>query len=115
MSGAFRYSTGRRTISCVLGEDLLKVSYHHVASKELQLGVAVETDMRSHDSKAEIHYKFDLKQVDAIFHGTINSKTSIGAVIEKKLLPIPGATLLLSAFFNHKNQKLLVGIGLNVE
>ena len=115
MSGALRYSNGRQTICSVLSEDGLQVSYHHVASNDLQLGVHFGTDLRTHKSEASIFYKLNIPRMDATFYGLVKSESSVGALLEKQLLPIPGAKLQLSAFLNHKKQNLLVGIGLNID
>ncbi|XP_015591642.1 mitochondrial import receptor subunit TOM40 homolog 1-like [Cephus cinctus] len=114
MSGAFRYSTGRTTLSGTLGEAGLHLCYHQKASEQLQLGVELETNMRTHESVATIVYRVDVDYADLVFRGYVNSETTVAAVLEKKLYPIPESSLVLSAMLNHAKQQFRVGIGINI-
>lgn len=114
MCAAFRHSTGSSTLSGTVGEAGIHVCYHRKASEQLQLGVEIETNTRIQESIGTIVYQVDIPYADFIFKGFVNSETSVGAVFEKKLYPIPEASLIISGFLNHKKQQFRVGIGLNV-
>jgi mitochondrial import receptor subunit TOM40 len=114
MCAAFRHSTGPTTLSATFGEAGIHVCYHRKASEQLQLGVEIETNTRIHESVGAIVYRVDIPYADFVCRGFVNSETSVGAVFEKKLYPIPEASLIISGFLNHKKQQFRVGIGLNV-
>ncbi|XP_011639518.1 mitochondrial import receptor subunit TOM40 homolog 1-like [Pogonomyrmex barbatus] len=114
MCAAFRHSTGPTTLSATFGEAGIHVCYHRKASKQLQLGVEIETNTRIHESVGTIVYRVDIPYADFVCRGFVNSETSVGAVFEKRLHPISEATLIISGFLNHKKQQFRVGIGLNV-
>ncbi|XP_076374343.1 mitochondrial import receptor subunit TOM40 homolog 1 [Megalopta genalis] len=114
MCAAFRYSTGLTTLSGTLGEAGLHLCYHHKASSQLELGVELETNMRTHHSVATIVYQMNVPYADLVFRGIVNSKTTVGAVFEKRLYPIPESSLVISSLLNHSKQQFRVGIGLNI-
>lgn len=114
MCVAFRYSTGPTTLSATFGEAGIHVCYHRRASEQLQLGVEIETNARIRESIGTIVYRLDVPYADFVFRGFVNSETSIGAVFEKRLCPIPEASLIVSGFLNHRKQQFRLGIGLNV-
>ncbi|XP_011300497.1 mitochondrial import receptor subunit TOM40 homolog 2 [Fopius arisanus] len=111
---ALRYSTGLQTFSATIGNAGLHFCYHHKASQQLQLGVELETSLASHDSSAGIFYQLDVPDADIVFRGMVNTKLTVGGVLEKKLYPIPDSSLILSVMLNHGTQHFQVGIGLNV-
>lgn len=114
MAGAFRYSTGKETLSATLGYAGLRACYHHKASQQLQIGVEFQTKFQKQDSTGTIYYQFDIPHADIIFMGYIDTTTTVAALLEKKLHPVPGASLLLSCQLNHIQNNLHVGIGLNI-
>ncbi|XP_032691416.1 mitochondrial import receptor subunit TOM40 homolog 1-like isoform X2 [Odontomachus brunneus] len=114
MCAAFRHSTGPTTLSATFGEAGVHVCYHRQASKQLKLGVEIETNTRIHESIGTIVYQIDVPYADFVFRGFVNSETTMGAVFEKKLYPIPKALLVISGFLNHKKQQFRVGIGMNI-
>ncbi|EFN83307.1 Mitochondrial import receptor subunit TOM40-like protein [Harpegnathos saltator] len=114
MCAAFRHSTGPTTLSATIGEAGIHVCYHRQASKQLQLGVEIETNTRIHESIGTIAYRVDIPYADFVFRGFVNSETTVGAVFEKKLYPIPEALLVISGLLNHRKHQFRVGIGLNI-
>ncbi|XP_008553163.1 mitochondrial import receptor subunit TOM40 homolog 1-like [Microplitis demolitor] len=114
MTFAARYSSGARTLAATFGQVGLHVSYHHRASQQLQLGVELESNLRTLDSTATLIYELDVPHADMIFRGLVNTETTIGGVFEKKLYPMPETSLVLSGMLNHRKQQLRVGIGLNI-
>ncbi|XP_076239637.1 mitochondrial import receptor subunit TOM40 homolog 1 [Calliopsis andreniformis] len=114
MCVAFRYSTGPTTLSATLGLAGLHVCYHRKASPQLELGVELETNVRTHHSIATIVYQVNVPYADMIFRGIVNSETSVGGVFEKKLYPISESSLVISGLLNHSKQQFRVGVGLNI-
>ncbi|XP_031845569.1 mitochondrial import receptor subunit TOM40 homolog 1 [Nomia melanderi] len=114
MSVALRYSTGPTTLSSTIGEAGLHVCYHHKASSQLELGVELETNVRTHHSIATIVYRMNVPYADLTFRGIVNSETTVGAVFEKRLYPIPESSLIISGLLNHSKQQFRVGVGLNI-
>ncbi|KOC69074.1 Mitochondrial import receptor subunit TOM40 like protein 1 [Habropoda laboriosa] len=114
MCMAFRYSTGPITLSGTLGEAGLHLCYHRKASSQLELGVELETNTRTHHSIATIVYQVNVPYADLIFRGIVNSESTVGGLFEKKLYPIPQSSLIISGLLNHNKQQFRVGIGLNI-
>ncbi|XP_033224498.1 mitochondrial import receptor subunit TOM40 homolog 1-like [Belonocnema kinseyi] len=114
MSLAFRYSTGRKTLSTTVGEAGVHVCFHMKASHQFQIGVEIETNFRTHESEAAIVYQMDLPHSDLIFRGLVNSESTVSAVIEKKLHPFVDSALQISGLYNHKKEQFRIGVGLNV-
>lgn len=114
MCVAFRHSTGLTTLSGTIGEAGLHFCFHRKASSQLELGVELETNLRTQQSIATIVYQVNVPYADLIFRGIVNSETTVGGVFEKKLYPIPESSLIISGLLNHKNQQFRVGVGLNI-
>ena len=114
MSFAFRYSTGPKTLSATLGQAGFHVCYHMKASHQLQLGVELETNMRTHESEGAFVYQVDLPYSNLIFRGLVNSERTVSAVIEKRLQPLADSSLIISGLYNHKKEQFRVGVGLSV-
>lgn len=111
---AFRHSTGLATLSGTIGEAGLHLCYHRKSSSQLELGVELETNTRTHQSIATIVYQVNVPYADLVFRGIVNSETTVGGVFEKKLYPIPESSLVTSILLNHKKQQFRVGVGLNI-
>lgn len=109
-----RYSTGRSTLSATCGTAGVAVCYHLKASRNLQLGIDTETNLRLHDSLATVLFQVDHPRADMVFRGFVNSKWMIGASLEKKLYPIPESSLVISGLLHQKTQRFRVGVGLNI-
>lgn len=114
MCVALRYSTGPTTLSGTLGEAGLHICYHRRASPQLELGVELETNTRTHHSIATIVYQVNVPYADLVFRGIVNSEVTVGGMFEKKLYPIPESSLVISGLLNHKKQQFRVGVGLNI-
>ncbi|OAD62413.1 Mitochondrial import receptor subunit TOM40 like protein 1 [Eufriesea mexicana] len=111
---AFRHSTGLTTLSGTIGEAGLHLCYYRKASSQLELGVELETNTRTHQSIATIVYQVNEPSADLIFRGIVNSETTVGGVFEKRLYPIPESSLIISVLLNHKEQHFRVGVCLNI-
>ncbi|KAG7213890.1 hypothetical protein KM043_003096 [Ampulex compressa] len=114
MSAAFRYDTGRTAVSGTMGGAGLHLCCYRKASRQLQLGVEIETNTRTLESIGTMAYQVDVPYADLTFRGIANSRASVAGVFEKKLHPIPESTLSISAMLNHRKQQFRIGIGLNV-
>lgn len=99
------------TLSGTLSGSSAHVCYYHKGSENLQLGVEVETNLRMQESSASFGYQIDLPKANLVFRGTIDSNLIVGAVMEKKLDPLP-FTLLMSGMINHTKNQSRFGLGL---
>lgn len=128
----FRYQTEYWTASGTVGAAGVHLCYYQKASKQLQLGVELETNFRLQESVASIGYQVDLPRNDLVFRGEkrviissfefcknksipghVDSHWSVGAVLEKRLNPMP-FTIALSGIMNHSKNQFRVGVGLMV-
>lgn len=114
IAGALRYSTGFRTLSATFGKAGVRLCYHHKQSQQLQMGVEFKSNWRTRESEARIVYQLDMPLADLVFQGFVDTNWRVGAVFEKKLYPIPEASLAISGLIDHTKQNVNVGIGLNI-
>lgn len=110
----------------------MHLCYYQKASKQLQVGVELESNFRLQESVASIGYQVDLPRNDLVFRGKVffkqlrilpkfffsipghvDSNWSIGAVLEKRLNPMP-FTIALSGLMNHSKNQFRVGVGLMI-
>ncbi|XP_012274552.1 mitochondrial import receptor subunit TOM40 homolog 1 [Orussus abietinus] len=111
LSAVGRYTNGDSTISGTLGSAGCHVCFHQKASQEIQVGVELEINSRIQESTATIAYQVDLPKADLVFKGSVDSNWTIGAVLEKKLQPLP-FTFALSGMINHNKHQFRLGCGL---
>ncbi|XP_045464289.1 mitochondrial import receptor subunit TOM40 homolog 1-like [Harmonia axyridis] len=111
LSAAAKYSTDLYQVSGTLGVSGVHLCYYQKASKQLQIGVELEANHRMQESVASIGYQVDLPKSELVFKGHIDSNWSVGAVLEKKLVPLP-FTLALSGLLNHQKNQFRLGIGI---
>lgn len=108
----------------------IHLCYYQRASKQLQVGVELEANSRMQEAVASIGYQVDLPKSDVVFKGEIlmhssvrclynilfhilghiDSNWSVGAVLEKKLNPLP-FTFALSGLLNHNKNQFRLGVG----
>lgn len=113
LSAAAKYSTENVQISGTLGVSGIHLCYYQKASKQLQIGVELEANHRMQEAVASVGYQVDLPKSDVVFKGHIDSNWSVGAVLEKKLSPLP-FTLALSGLMNHNKNQFRLGVGILV-
>jgi len=89
------------------------VCYYQRANESLQIGVELEGSLRTQECTAVIGYQLELAKANMTFRGQLDSNFCVGAVLEKKLLPLP-FTFSLSGFANHVKGAYRFGIGLIV-
>lgn len=111
MSAAGRYTNGESTISCSIGPAGCHVCFHQKASQNLQLGVELEINAQLQESTGTIAYQVDLPKADLLFRGSVDTNWVVGAVLEKKLQPLP-FSFALSGMLNHSKQQFRLGCGL---
>lgn len=105
----------------------MHLCYYQRASKQLQIGVELEANPRMQEAVASIGYQVELPKSDVTFKGEfwsknkrsplnssysghIDSNWSVGAVLEKKLNPLP-FTFALSGLMNHNKNQFRLGVG----
>lgn len=111
LSAAARYTNENVTMSGTVGATGVHLCYYQKASKQLQIGVELEANSRMQESVASIGYQVDIPKSDVVFKGHIDSNWSVGAVLEKKLSPLP-FTLALSGLMNHSKNQFRLGVGI---
>lgn len=110
-SAVGRYTNGDSTISGSLGMSGCHLYFHQKASQQLQVGVELEINSRMQESTGTIGYQIDLPKADLVFRGSVDTNWTVGAVLEKKLHPLP-FLFLLSGMMNHSKQQFRLGCGL---
>ncbi|KAI4470991.1 mitochondrial import receptor subunit tom40 [Holotrichia oblita] len=111
LSAAAKYTTENYQWSGTIGVSGIHLCYYQKASKQLQLGVELEANHRMQEAVTSIGYQVDLPKSDVVFKGHVDSNWSVGAVLEKKLNPLP-FTLALSGLMNHMKGQFRLGVGI---
>ncbi|EZA58298.1 hypothetical protein DMN91_005998 [Ooceraea biroi] len=111
MSFAGRYTHGDSTLSGSISPSAFHVCFHQRASQQLQVGVELEINTRMQESAATIAYQVDLPKADLVFKGSVDTTWTVGAVLEKRLQPLP-FSFALSGVLNHSKQQFRLGCGL---
>lgn len=111
LSAAGRYTGNDMVVSGTLGVAGLHVCYYQRASEQLQVGVELETNFRLQESLASIAYQLELPRANLSFRGLVDSNWTVGAVLEKKLQPLP-FTFAISGMINHPKSQFRLGCGL---
>lgn len=110
-SVAGRYTGKNYVVSGTLGSASLHACYYRKENENIQVGVEVETNLRLGESVCSLGYQVDLPKGNLVFRGMVDSNWTVGAVLEKKLAPLP-FTLNLSGMINHTKGQSRFGIGL---
>lgn len=111
MSAAGKYVNGPATWSGTLGLAGAHICYYRKASEQLQIGIELETSLRMQEAIGTIGYQVDLPKADLVFRGMIDTNWNVGAVMEKKLQPLP-FTFALSGLLNHQKTQFKLGVGM---
>ncbi|XP_045436302.1 mitochondrial import receptor subunit TOM40B isoform X2 [Pipistrellus kuhlii] len=88
-------------------------SYYHRANEQVQVGVELEANTRLQDTTFSFGYHLTLPQANMAFKGVVDSNWCVGAVLEKKMPPLP-VTLALGAFLNHWRNRFHCGFSVTV-
>lgn len=91
----------------------LHLFYHHQSTSPIQFGVEFESNLRTMESQTTFSYQVDLNKANVTFKGMADSNWTVGAVLEKRLMPLP-FTFVLSGFLNHVKPSYKFGIGLTI-
>jgi len=113
VSVAGRYRGDDFTVSGTLGGAGLHACYYQKCSEQLQIGVELESSLKMQESVGSIGYQVDLPKADVVFRGMVDSNWTVGAVMEKKLQPLP-FTFCLSGLLNHTKGSFRIGCGLMI-
>lgn len=106
-----RYTGDNYVVAGTLGMSAIHASYYLRTNESTQVGVEVETNLRVGESLATLAYQLDVPKANLVFRGMVDSSWTVGAVMEKKLAPLP-FTFSLSAMLNHAKAQSRFGIGL---
>ncbi|XP_004926637.1 mitochondrial import receptor subunit TOM40 homolog 1-like [Bombyx mandarina] len=111
VSGAARYTMDDSEVSATLSAANLHLCYFKQASEQLQVVAEMDTSFRGMESVGSIGYQVTIPKADLVFRGMVDSNWNIGAVLEKKLQPLP-FTFALSGMANQAKQQFKFGCGL---
>ncbi|XP_025050841.1 mitochondrial import receptor subunit TOM40 homolog [Alligator sinensis] len=110
---AGKYTAPNWIGTLTVGQAGAHATYYHKANDQLQVGVEFEASTRMQDTSVAFGYQLDLPKANLLFRGSVDSNWIVGAVLEKKLLPLP-LTLAMGAFLNHRKSKFQCGFGLTI-
>uniref|UniRef100_A0A8C4P341 Translocase of outer mitochondrial membrane 40 n=1 Tax=Dromaius novaehollandiae TaxID=8790 RepID=A0A8C4P341_DRONO len=113
VSLAGKYTAPNWIGTLTVGQAGAHATYYHKANEQLQVGVEFEASTRMQDTSVSFGYQLDLPKANLLFRGSVDSNWVVGAVLEKKLLPLP-LTLAMGAFLNHRKNKFQCGFGLTI-
>ncbi|CAG4985180.1 unnamed protein product [Colias eurytheme] len=111
VSAAARYTMDDSEVSATLGPASFHVCYFKQASEQLQVVAEMDTSFRGMESTGTIGYQVTIPKAELVFRGMVDSNWNIGAVLEKKLQPLP-FTFALSGMANQAKQQFKFGCGL---
>jgi len=77
----------------------------------LFVGAEIESNLQAKESIASIGYQYDIPKSNFTMKGSIDSDSTVKAVLEKRLVPLP-FTLALCGLLNHRTEKFQYGCGL---
>uniref|UniRef100_A0A6I8MY58 Translocase of outer mitochondrial membrane 40 like n=1 Tax=Ornithorhynchus anatinus TaxID=9258 RepID=A0A6I8MY58_ORNAN len=110
---AGKYSAPRWEATLNVGSGGAHASYYHGANDQVQVGVEFEANTRLRDTAFSFGYRLTLPQANMVFRGLLDSNWCVGAVLEKKLPPLP-VTLALGAFLHHGRNRFHCGFSVTV-
>lgn len=113
LSGAARYVTNLGTLAASAGFEGSQLSYYQKANDWLQVGVMFEVKPTKGETLCTVGYQVEPPEQDFILRAMVNSKGTVAALLEKKLLPLPCA-FVLSGCVDHDTKKLALGCGLTI-
>uniref|UniRef100_A0A3P9AGB8 Translocase of outer mitochondrial membrane 40 homolog (yeast) n=2 Tax=Esox lucius TaxID=8010 RepID=A0A3P9AGB8_ESOLU len=108
-----RYTGSNYVATLTLGGAGAHASYYHRANDQLQLGVEFEGSTQTRETAVSFGYQLDLAKANLLFKGSVDSNLVMGAVLEKKLQPLP-LSLALGAFLNQKKNTFQCGFNVTV-
>jgi len=85
--------------------------YWQKSSEQISFGCELETNLRMQEAVGSVGYQVELPKANLVFRGMVDSNWTVGAVLEKKLQPLP-FTFALSGMLNHPKSQFRLGCGL---
>ncbi|XP_004716596.1 mitochondrial import receptor subunit TOM40B [Echinops telfairi] len=110
---AGKYSAVHWEATLNVGSGGAHASYYHKANEQVQVGVEFEANTRLQDTTFSFGYHLTLPQANMVFRGLVDSNWCVGAVLEKKMPPLP-VTLALGAFLSHWRNRFHCGFSITV-
>ncbi|XP_073077401.1 mitochondrial import receptor subunit TOM40B isoform X2 [Manis javanica] len=110
---AGKYSAVHWVATLNVGSGGAHASYYHRANEQVQVGVEFEANTRLQDTTFSFGYHLTLPQANMVFRGLVDSNWCVGAVLEKKMPPLP-VTLALGAFLSHWRNRFHCGFSITV-
>lgn len=110
---AGKYTALKWVATLNLGYGGAHASYYHRANDQIQVGVEFEANTRLQDTSFAFGYQLTLPRANMVFRGFLDSNWCVGAVLEKKLPPLP-VTLALGSFLNHWKNRFHCGFSIIV-
>ena len=111
LSVAGKYKAPSYTVSGTVGAAGAHLCYWQKSSDQIQFGCELETNLRMQEAVGSVGYQVDLPKANLVFRGMVDSNWTVGAVLEKKLQPLP-FTFALSGMLNHPKNQFRLGCGL---
>lgn len=108
-----RFNLEKYHVDATLSIGGAHISYYHKANENLHFGAEILTDMTTKQTNAGVYYQYELTKSHTTFRGSLDTSWNVGAILEKRFLPLP-VMLSLSAVLNHLKNSTTVGIGLTV-
>ncbi|XP_018421697.1 PREDICTED: mitochondrial import receptor subunit TOM40B isoform X1 [Nanorana parkeri] len=110
---AGKYSADNWVTTLNIGYGGAHASYYHKANEQIQVGVEFEANTRLQETSFAFGYHLTIPKANVVFKGSVDSSWCVGAVLEKRLPPLP-VTLALGAFMNHWKNKFHCGFNIMV-
>lgn len=114
VSARYKSPADDYVISAALSNMRANACYFHKAQDNLFFGVEVETDFRERTSTGTFGYQFELPKDNFTFKGSIDTNWTVGAVLEKKLAPMPFTFLLSGHIVHGRKPDYKFGCGLMI-
>ncbi|XP_072831845.1 mitochondrial import receptor subunit TOM40B-like [Vicugna pacos] len=110
---AGKYSAVHCVATFNVGSGGAHARYYHRANEQVQVGVEFEANTRLQDTTFSFGYRLTLPQANMVFRGLVDSNWCVGAVLERKMPPLP-VTLALGAFLNNWRNRFHCGFSITV-
>lgn len=113
--GRYTSNEGDSVISGSLQASAARLHYFKKINENIKAAAELETNLAMGESVATVGYQIDIPNADLSFKGSLDSNLQVGAVLEKKLQPLP-LTLTLSGAIDHgsKQPSYKFGCGLMI-
>lgn len=108
-----RYTTPDYVFSGNISPAAASLHYYKKIKENFQAGVELDTNLAAGESVASFGYQIDVPKADLTFRGSLDTNWQVGAVLEKKLQPLP-LSFTLSGAIDHgsKSPSYKFGCGL---